>query len=1053
MAEYIFDKFTDGTDTYKIDYSRIPYGKIDTGSTSTVFKATVDGITELSNGVCAVIRNNVVTSASGCTLNVNNLGAKPIYSSMAEATRITTTFNKNYTALFIYNTIRVSTGCWDMYYGYYTNSTYSNASLGQGIGTCSTAEATTTKAVTLSNYALTTGGVVVVSFTNAVPAGSSLNVNSKGSKPIYYRGSAITDGVIKAGDRATFIYSGSYYHLLTVDRSAKTATTDVDGLMSSADKTKLDGITSGAQPNQNAFSTVKVSNTDVQANSTTDTLELEAGTNISLTPDTTNKKITIASTVVNTDSKVSTANVINNTTYYPVVGSDTTNAESKYYDNNGFKYTGTQGTASAVGSAKLELGNSTSSGTANNKEGQLVLYGSKSYATTLKAGDTYGARTITFPDNSGTVALAEDYLETEWIPFDDMFIDPVYNGIVREGAVATFVQRSLNYVTPQMFGAVADGVEDDTYAIQRALDYSLNVFFPEGTYIVSAPLVIRNHTHINGMGSSSLIRVSNTSKKDSNDSYFPISFNNSNIEHDNSDLTYYIQNYAGAGKFVFNVIDGVVSKALEITDSNHSNFCIEHIKIDCNDLNYCGGIRLMCPYNDCSVRDVLIDNCAYRGIYVGDETSLTDAYDFVHNYTDHDLKPNTDGTWTSYDESGFIKAVRSQTLVIDNCYVGGSTITKQDGALLYCYNSLELNLKDTKFLFKSSNTFNQPCILLNRCTDAYIRGNSFAHTVGEAVRITGYTKYFRIIANTYENLGSASDQIKDAYVRSGSTNFSANWLSLSSGGAALEPSTSNIYKIKTTATNNGQTFEADETYRWDTSSSTYKTITVRDYAICCTGENDTNRRIQGGLIMETMYQNVPKKIYLHKTSDIAIIGSFSSIVGADTPDHQGDFLLNTLKGSILSDYFIVGTNGQLAMATNGAAFTLKDDNGVQYYLKAESSDNRIHVRTYGTPATHAVVASTADVNALKPTTKTYSIATTANSNAAPYGAVNSSDYSIASDVTSYGTPCSIVTTAPTASNCATACLIGTNKLRVYSRTAATITVRVTYWKSTQITSV
>lgn len=991
MAEYIFDKFTDGTDTYKIDYSRIPYGIINSGSTSTVFNATVEGITELSNGVCAVIKNSVVTSASGCTLNVNNLGAKPIYSSMADATRITTTFNKNYTALFIYNTIRVSTGCWDMYYGYYTNSTYSNASLGQGYGTCSTAEATTTKAVTLSSYALTTGGIVVVSFTNAVPANSSLNVNSKGSKPIYYRGSAITDGVIKAGDRATFIYSGSYYHLLTVDRSAKTATTDVDGLMSATDKTKLDGITSGAQPNQNAFSTVKVSNTNVQANSTTDTLELEAGTNISLTPDTTNKKITIASTVVNTDSKVSTANVINNTTYYPVVGSNTTDAESKYYDNNGFKYTGTQGTASAVGSAKLELGNSTSSGTANNKEGQLVLYGSKSYATTLKAGDTYGARTITFPDNSGTVALAEDYLETEWIPFDDMFIDPVYNGIVREGAVATFVQRCLNYVTPQMFGAVADGVEDDTYAIQCALDYSLNVFFPEGTYIVSAPLYVRNHARISGMSSKSLIRVSNTAKKDKNGDYFSVNFHNNNFTHDNEELQNFIRTAPSVGKFVFVVIDGVLSRACELTESNHSNVHIEHIKIDCNDLYYCGGIRLFCPYNDSSIRNVLIDNVAYIGLYVGDETSQSD----MATYVGHPVCPKPNDVWEAYTDSNFIKAVRSQTLVVDNCYFEGSDTEQQRGALAYFYNSLEVNLKDTKFLFKSANPWNQPCVIFNMGTDAYVRGCSFAHTLGEAVRFTGYTKYFRLIGNTYEDTGTSSDL---------------------------------------TNSNN---------------------VTVRDYAISCFGSS--TQKIQGGLIIETMYQNVPRKVYLDYTQDITIIGSFSSIVdsGASTPTHQGDFLMNTLKGGIISEHFNVGgANGNLMMGTNGASFTLKDSDGTQYYLKAEN-DGRIHVRSYptGGSATHAIVASQAEVTALKPTTKTYTIATATNTQAAPYGAVNSTDYSIASDVTSYGTPCSIVTTAPTASNCATACLIGTNKLRVYSRTAATITVRVTYWNSSQITSV
>lgn len=96
----------------------IPFGQVDGTSTATVFTATIDGITELKNGVCMFLMNGVVTSASGFTINVNNLGAKPVYQTMAAATRVTTLWNVNYTMLFVYNEGRVSGGCWDMYYGY-----------------------------------------------------------------------------------------------------------------------------------------------------------------------------------------------------------------------------------------------------------------------------------------------------------------------------------------------------------------------------------------------------------------------------------------------------------------------------------------------------------------------------------------------------------------------------------------------------------------------------------------------------------------------------------------------------------------------------------------------------------------------------------------------------------------------------------------------------------------------------------------------------------------------------------------------------------------------
>ena len=96
----------------------IPYGECDSTSTATVFTATVPGITELRDGVCMWLKNGVVTSASGFTININGLGAKPVYSNMAAATRDTTIWNVNYTMFFVYDSTRVSGGCWILYRGY-----------------------------------------------------------------------------------------------------------------------------------------------------------------------------------------------------------------------------------------------------------------------------------------------------------------------------------------------------------------------------------------------------------------------------------------------------------------------------------------------------------------------------------------------------------------------------------------------------------------------------------------------------------------------------------------------------------------------------------------------------------------------------------------------------------------------------------------------------------------------------------------------------------------------------------------------------------------------
>ena len=59
------------------------------------------------------------------------------------------------------------------------------------------------------------------------------------------------------------------------------------------EKNKLAGIASGAEVNQNAYANIKVGSTTIAADAKSDTLELVAGTNVTLTPDTTNDKVTI----------------------------------------------------------------------------------------------------------------------------------------------------------------------------------------------------------------------------------------------------------------------------------------------------------------------------------------------------------------------------------------------------------------------------------------------------------------------------------------------------------------------------------------------------------------------------------------------------------------------------------------------------------------------------------------------------------------------------------------------------------------------------------------
>lgn len=101
----------------------------------------------------------------------------------------------------------------------YDLPTYSPETLGFGYGVCSTAYITPAKVVAITDYELTRNGIVSITFQNAVPSSATLNVNNTGPKPMYHRGAAIAGNIIFAGDTATFIYDGTNYNLIALDRT------------------------------------------------------------------------------------------------------------------------------------------------------------------------------------------------------------------------------------------------------------------------------------------------------------------------------------------------------------------------------------------------------------------------------------------------------------------------------------------------------------------------------------------------------------------------------------------------------------------------------------------------------------------------------------------------------------------------------------------------------------------------------------------------------------------------------------------------------------------
>lgn len=203
-------------------------------------------------------------TGSGLTLDSGVIGLDiqtPLYITPDEELSVQKASTSNWGVVKIGSGISVSNGVISV-------ASASNLSLGQGYAICNTQASTTAKVVSLTGYELEDGGIVSIKFTYDVPASATLNINNKGAGTIYYRGSAITDGVIKAGDIATLMYNSGNYYLISIDRW---------------DESKIDSIsvngTAQAITNKNVDFTIGEATLSIQKNGTTiDTFSANATT-------------------------------------------------------------------------------------------------------------------------------------------------------------------------------------------------------------------------------------------------------------------------------------------------------------------------------------------------------------------------------------------------------------------------------------------------------------------------------------------------------------------------------------------------------------------------------------------------------------------------------------------------------------------------------------------------------------------------------------------------------------------------------------------------------
>lgn len=179
---------------------------VGTGSTAGTWLGTLNGLTSYYDGLM-ILYKPAVAGASTTTLNLNNIGAKTCY--FNNTTKLTTHYPKNQPILLAYSTSQNS-GCW-MSIDSFDTDTYPSALSATTAGTAA-------KTAACSYYTATPNSYVHVGFryANTVTGAITLNINSRGAKPIYINGnpSSSTNHNLPAGTYLAF-YDGTNYYFRT----------------------------------------------------------------------------------------------------------------------------------------------------------------------------------------------------------------------------------------------------------------------------------------------------------------------------------------------------------------------------------------------------------------------------------------------------------------------------------------------------------------------------------------------------------------------------------------------------------------------------------------------------------------------------------------------------------------------------------------------------------------------------------------------------------------------------------------------------------------------
>ena len=348
------------------------YGSCSTAAATAAKEVTVTTGFSLVTGAKVVVKFTVTNTASNPTLNVNSTGAKAIYYRGAAISAGQLAANRIHE--FVYKGTQYELiGDLDTTYSNATTSTNGLMSstdknildnLYKQIGaygvTNTTKSTNVAYVVYIDNITLTHGTVIFVRFALAGGASNGANAtldvnptdDTSNAKPIYYKNAAVKAGVISSHDTVALVYDTSKVTTgaWRIIGACGTATETSDGLMSAADKVRLESMADGATANTGTVTsvatgagltggTITTSGT-IKANLVTETkMSVAAGDPTSTASryypaalDSNNK---LAVNIPWTDTNTKVTNTLSNTTKAYITGtsSASTNTGTQYFDD------------------------------------------------------------------------------------------------------------------------------------------------------------------------------------------------------------------------------------------------------------------------------------------------------------------------------------------------------------------------------------------------------------------------------------------------------------------------------------------------------------------------------------------------------------------------------------------------------------------------------------------------------------------------------------------------------------------------------------------------